>query len=127
MGIERAGKSSGGWRADLERYFRSTWESNYARYLNWLIDQGEIARWEYEADTFEFPVKRGSRFYTPDFKVVNPDGTYEYHEIKGWMDAQSATKLKRMAKYYPEEVVVVIGKEEYQALKKWRKLIEDWE
>ncbi len=102
-------QSSGRRRADLgDRYFRSTWEANYARYLNWLVSLGKVTSWEYEAKTFEFEgIKRGTRFYTPDFKVVLPSGKIEWHEVKGWMDAGSQTRLNRMAKYYPNEVIKV--------------------
>ena len=107
---------------------RSCWEANWARYLNWLIQLGEIKGWKYEPDTFEFPVKRGSKFYTPDFKVTNNDGSIEYHEVKGWMDSISATKLKRMAKYYPQEKLVLVDKETYRDVAlKVGSLIPHWE
>lgn len=109
----------GGRRPDLDnRYFRSRWEANYARYLNWLVEQGQIVRWEYEPDTFEFPVKRGNRLYTPDFKVFNNDGTFEYHEVKGWMDPGSITKLKRMRIHHKHIKMVVIDAKYYRALSK---------
>ena len=55
-----------------------------ARYLNWLISRGELVSWEYEPDTFEFvKIKRGSRFYTPDFKLKEMDGSTVYWEVKG--------------------------------------------
>lgn len=101
----------GGKRADLgHRYFRSRSEANYARYLNLLQKQGKILGWEYEPHTFWFEgIKRGTRDYTPDFKLHLPNGKHEWHEVKGWMDQKSRTRLKRMAKYFPDETVVVIG------------------
>lgn len=91
-----------GRRTDLGgQYFRSAWEANYARYLNWLISQGVIKSWEYEPDTFWFEkIRRGVRSYTPDFKVVER-GLVHYDEVKGWLDAKSKTKLARMKKYHP--------------------------
>ena len=86
-------RRGGGKREDLGFYVRSGWEANYARYLKWLVSIRHIARWEYEPETFEFPVKRGSRFYTPDFKITNLDGTIEFHEVKGWMDQASRTRI----------------------------------
>jgi hypothetical protein len=117
-----------GKREDLEnRYFRSSWEANYARYLNWLISRGHIERWEYEVDTFEFPVKHGTMFYTPDFKVFEK-GSVVYHEIKGWMDAKSITRMTRMAKYYPHIKVLMIDASQYRALAKTAgRFIENWE
>jgi hypothetical protein len=122
-------RGNGGRRDDLGFYVRSAWEANYARYLNWLQSQGQIARWQYEPDTFEFAaIKRGSRFYTPDFKVFQNNGSHEYHEIKGYMDQGSATKLKRMARYFPHERVVVIGANEYKSIARAvAKLVPNWE
>lgn len=120
----------GGKRDDLNgQYFRSRWEANYARYLNWLIRHGEIERWEYEPDTFEFiPIKRGNKFYTPDFKIFNTDGTIEYHEIKGWMDNDSKVRLSRMTKYYPNVKLIVIEKDAYRAIAmQVRNMIDGWE
>lgn len=104
-------RCASGKRADLnDRYFRSSWEANYARYLNLLVAQGQIKEWDYECKTFEFEkIKRGTRCYTPDFKVTFTDGRHEWHEVKGWMDDKSRVRLERMARYYPNEVVVVIG------------------
>jgi len=123
----RRGKT--GKREDLDNLFvRSAWEANYARYLNWLISLGEIIMWEYEPDTYEFPVKRGSRFYTPDFKVYHNDGSIEYHEVKGYMDQRSSTKLKRMARYYPQIKLVLIDAPNYRAIARdVCKIIPNWE
>lgn len=125
----RAGKPGrGGYRADLGHYFRSRWEANYARYLAWLKAHHQIADWAYEAETFEFTaIKRGTRFYTPDFRVTERDGRVAYHEVKGWMDPKSATQLKRMARYYPEIPIIVVDRAAYQALRRWARLIPGWE
>ena len=123
-------RSRSGRREDLDGlYVRSSWEANYARYSNWLIEQDEITSWEYEPDTFEFEaIKRGTRFYTPDFKIVNNDGSVEYHEIKGWMDPKSRTKLKRMAKYHPNIKVVLIDSGGYHAIaRQIKNFIPRWE
>lgn len=125
----RHAQPKGGKRKDLgDKYFRSKWEANYARYLNFLILKKELRRYEYEPETFYFNnIQRGCRFYTPDFKVWNNDGTIEYHEVKGWMDPKSSTKLKRMNKYYPGIKISIVGKDEYNAIREWRRLITGWE
>lgn len=124
-------RSAGGKRPDLgNKYFRSSWEANYARYLNWLMAHGEITGWEFEPKTFEFKaIKRGNRFYTPDFLVRFPDGSHEWHEVKGWMDAASKTRLKRMARYFPEEKVVVVGEKWFRTASRQGipNLIPNWE
>lgn len=124
------GRGAAGKRPDLDnRYFRSMWEANWARYLNWMKSRGEVKAWQYEVDTFEFlGIKRGSRFYTPDFKVFENNGCIVYHEVKGWMDPQSATKLKRMASYFPEVKIVLIQRNEYYAVKNGlSRIIPNWE
>lgn len=125
----KAKRFSSGKRPDLDnRYFRSVWEANYARYLNWLVAQGVIARWEYEVDEFQFPIKRGCRFYKPDFKVWEHDGSFSYHEVKGWLDGKSSTKLKRMARYFPAKKIVLIDRPRYYAIaKQFSKLLAGWE
>ena len=122
-------RGKGGTRADLGMYLRSSWEANYARYLNFIVLNGQIKKWEYEVDTFVFhKIKRGCMSYLPDFKVFNNDGTIEYHEVKGWFDNKSKTKLSRMGKYYPEIKIVLIAKKEYQIIKKeLSSVIKNWE
>lgn len=101
-----------------DMFFRSTWEANYAIYLNFLIKHGEIREWSYEADTFIFDkIQFGTRSYKPDFKIVNNDNTIEYHEVKGRMDTKSLTKFKRMGKYYPTIKIVIIDGTSYRKLK----------
>ena len=90
----------GGKRTVGERevFFRSRWEANYGRYLEWLKNNGEIAGWEHEVDVFWFEnVKRGCVSYLPDFKITHNDGSIDYLEVKGWMVQRSKTKLKRMS------------------------------
>lgn len=103
----------------VNMYFRSKWEANYALYLDFLVKHKKIEKWYFEKDRFIFDkIKFGVRSYVPDFKVYNLDGSFEYHEIKGYMDSKSKTKLKRMARYFPNTKVILIGKDEYTLLKK---------
>lgn len=121
-------RGRGGRRADLgNQYFRSSWEANWARYLNWLIERKEVVRWEFEVDTFEFPIKRGSRFYTPDFKVYYPDGTFAYHEVKGYMDQRSRTKLNRMRIHHPKVSLRLIDKGVYWQVAATMSFLPHWE
>lgn len=122
-------RGTGGRRADLgDMYFRSSWEANWARYLNWLRDRGEIVKWEFEVDTFEFPVKRGSKFYTPDFKLTYGDASVVYHEVKGYMDQRSATKIRRMKTHHPKVNLRLIDKAVYtQVASQVAALLPHWE
>lgn len=125
----------GNWKADwreiggVRKYYRSRWEANYARLLEFRKARGDIKAWEHEPETFWFEkVKRGVCSYLPDFRVTLNDGSIEYHEVKGWMDAKSKTKLKRMKQYHPAVVVVLIDSRSYGKLNRlFCKTIEGWE
>lgn len=130
--INREGASwKAGWReiGGYKKYYRSRWEANYARYLEHLRSNGLIRSWLHEPVTFWFEgIKRGCMSYLPDFEVIENSGRFVYHEVKGWMDDRSKTKIKRMAKYHPEIELVVIGSKEYRELdKKCKCLLEGWE
>lgn len=119
-----------GRREDLDgQFFRSRWEANYARYLRWLVSIGEIRSWEYEPQVFRFDgVSRGPYTYTPDFKVTTKAGVLEWHEVKGWMDSESRGKLKRFAKFYPDENLVLIDSRFYRQIeRKLSTIIPHWE
>lgn len=93
-------------------FYRSRWEVKYANYLEILKRAGEIEEWEHEPKSFYFEnEKRGAVCYIPDFRVTRKDGTHYWIEVKGYMDSRSKTKLKRFAKHFPEEEMLVVGKE----------------
>ena len=110
-------------------YFRSKWEINYCRYLQWLKEQGEIKEWEYETETFWFEgIKRGVCSYKPDFKVTEKNDAVAYHEVKGYFDPRSRTKLKRMRIYHPKVKIHLIEKKFFsQNGKKLSRLVPGWE
>lgn len=119
-----------GRRPDLgNQFFRSAWEANYARYLNWLIAQKQIVGWRYEVKTFWFEtIKRGVRSYKPDFEVTNNDGTIEYHEVKGWDHPRGKTARKRMKKYHPTVKLVLVDQKSYKSIAKTvSTLLPHWE
>lgn len=123
--------SNQGYRVVGQRkiYFKSGWEVNYAIYLEYLKKHSQIVDWFYEPATFWFNnIKRGVRSYKPDFKILRPNGTHYWVEVKGYMDAKSLTKIKRFRKYYPEEELFVREKswfiEHQRALPR---LCESWE
>ena len=118
-------KSQKGWyKIGGKIYFlKSGWEIVYARCLQWQKERGVISEWSYEPATFWFQgIKRGVTNYTPDFLVTFPDGSYEYHEVKGYMDGKSVTKIKRMAKYFPEITLVVVDKDAYKSIFQYNRL-----
>lgn len=138
--VERHGRiapqvSRGNWKAGWREiggkrnYYRSRWEANYARYLQWLKEQRQIADWEHEPETFWFEaIRRGVRSYLPDFRVTENDQSSALHEVKGWMDARSKTTIRRMAKYHPQEKLIVVREREYKAISiKVAAIIPGWE
>lgn len=110
-------------------YFRSKWEANYARYLQFKKDQGLIKEWEHEPKTFWFEgIKRGCVSYLPDFKVTNNDDTHYWIEVKGFYDAKSLTKIKRFRSYFPNEILILIDQMWFKINScKCAALIKDWE
>jgi hypothetical protein len=120
-----------GWReiGGNKKFYRSRWEANYARYLQWLKETSRIKDWKHECKTFWFDgVKRGTVSYLPDFWVQEIDESESYHEVKGWMDDKSKTKIKRMAKYHPDVKLIVITGKEYKVLESsLSSIIPEWE
>lgn len=94
-----------GFREDLNLNMRSNWEANFARVMNLYK-----IKFQFEPKVFSFPIKRGTKSYTPDFFIPS---TKEWVEIKGYLDDKSKLKIKRFKKYYPEEfsrLIFVISK-----------------
>ena len=109
----RKPRSKAGWAnvGSKKIYFRSSWELKYALYLQFLVEKKLILGWFHEPKTFWFEgIKRGCVSYLPDFKVVNNDLTHYWVEVKGYMDPKSKTKIKRFAKYFPEEKLEIVDR-----------------
>jgi hypothetical protein len=117
------GSWKAGWReiGGKRNYYRSLWEANYARYLQWLK--------EHEPETFWFEaIRRGVRSYLPDFRVTENNQSSTLHEVKGWMDSRSRTTLRRMAKYHPTERIILIREAQYREIaRKVSGMIAGWE
>jgi len=90
--------AKGGYREDLKQYFRSKMEANIARYFNL-----RECKWKYEPIEYFFSkIKRGQRYYKPDFVIYYLDDHFLI-EVKGFFRRNDKTKLRRFRKYYPEE------------------------
>ena len=84
-----------GYRKDIDMNVRSSWKANFVRVLRiYKID------FQFEPTVFSFPIKRGTKGYTPDF-LLNRNN--DWVEIKGYLDDKSKIKLKRFKRYYPDE------------------------
>lgn len=75
------------------------WESQHADNLGWRVLDKEIKGFLYEAFTLELAPRCT---YTPDFFVLENDGSYTAHEVKGFMRDDAAVKLKVAAGMYPQ-------------------------
>ena len=134
IGDSTDGWSREGYREDLKRGFRSSWEANIARILNY-----KNLGWQYEEKTFELkPPKyyskgvmrrtpedtQGFMIYMPDF--VLEDGTII--EVKGFWDNRSRTKVSQFMEQYPNEKYLVIDVDIYRCLAlKYKDIISNWE
>lgn len=116
-------RCKGGHRKDIDHYFRSSWEANIARLLNF-----KSIKWEYEYKRFNFENEiEGVLSYQPDFYLP------EYNiwiEVKGWMDDKSKKRLELFKIYYPDEYknFILIDQKYYYSLEKeYSNIIENWE
>lgn len=109
-------------------FVRSSYEQNYTRFLQYRVEIGEIKAWEYEPETFYFEkIKRGCSSYRPDYRITELDGSNYWIELKGFLDPKSITKLKRFAKYFPSEKLILVEKAEYlQIAAIFHRIIEGW-
>ncbi len=114
-----AGHGKCGKRKDLNnQYFRSTWEANFARILNyWKIP------WVFEPTMFDL----GDCAYRPDFKIFDSVGEY-FVEVIGYFDGVHKKKLKLFQEKYPNEKIQIVKKETYKDLQnEFKNKIENWE
>lgn len=107
-----------GKRKDCDNlFFRSAWEADvyrFAKYCQqnhlWFQSIGRIiSSIEVEPHTFtytQFGHRHGTIAYTPDLKISGPE-SYIWVEVKGYMDAQDKTRIRRLKKYYPNEFAVL--------------------
>lgn len=99
-------RGKGGYREDLDCWFRSEWEAAYARSLN-----ASGTPWEYEL--YSFPLSSG-KHYLPDFYLPETD---EWVEVKGWWDEGSIQKCDQFETDYPNETLVKIDSTNYNIIR----------
>lgn len=104
----------GGYREDLDTYFRSSWEANIARFFNY-----SDIKWEYERKRFYFEHSEEDnvRSYCPDFYLPELD---LWIEVKGWMDKRSKICLEKFEKQFPEynARLLLINEKAYKFIEK---------
>lgn len=97
------GRGNVGYRPDIDLWVRSSWEANVARVLKRLG-----IPYAYESRTFRLP---NGKAYRPDFLVAGM-----WVEVKGWMTEANAAKIAAFRAAYPDEPLIVLGKDEYRLL-----------
>lgn len=108
-------------------YYRSRWEFDVSLWLSELKRRGEILDWKYEDTEFEFKsIKRGTRFYRPDFHVFEEGRDY-FIEVKGFLASKDVTALTRMARYYPDVTVLLMDKKRFAEIESEFGGLEHWE
>lgn len=93
---------------DRPMHVRSRWEANLVFYFEFLKSQGKIKAWYYESEIFYFDVKRGTNNYTPDFKIIENDGSCYYIEVKGYFTRKDAVKMNYMRKFHPNVSIKIL-------------------
>ena len=91
------GRSRSGYREHLGFSVRSSWENNFCLYL-----EHKKIKYAFEPHTYYFPEKRGARGYLPDFELYVGKKTIIV-EVKGYLDSNDRTKMKRVKKHHPKE------------------------
>ena len=76
-------------------------ERRYADHLRSLQLAGEIHSFAFERHNLKLADKT---YYKPDFEVMLPDGTIEFHEVKGFMQDDANVKIKVAAQQFPQYV-----------------------
>lgn len=122
-----------GWRniGGRKKFYKSLWEINYARYLDYCKKRGLILRWYYEPELFKYPeemYEKGPYYYKPDFLVYLNETDRVWREVKGYMNYASMAKIRRFRENYPDERLEIIDEHWFKkALHTWRWEIPGWE
>lgn len=113
-----SGRGRKGYRliGGVNIWFRSRWEANFARVLDYLG-----IHFQYEPKTFTI----GNHTYTPDFYIPSKK---LYIEIKGYIDKWSRKRDKLLRKNYPNISLIILDPSIYQSVtKRFRYKIPLWE
>jgi hypothetical protein len=117
--ISGGNRGKGGVRLELNQYFRSNLEANYARILRYIN-----IKYEYEPKIFL--LSDGSN-YLPDFYLSETD---EYIELKGYYKDKDRLKYDKFRAEYPDvkwRIILQASREWVDLRKKYQPLIPTWE
>jgi hypothetical protein len=147
--VERGGKfgwwrkSRGGFRDDLKREYRSSWEANIHRLLLWMQAQKiplTGRHISYETVYVQFNPRRGGPLgYHPDFvlylasPVIVGERSYTkaHIEITGFKDRKKLEKMKRLIEDYGDKngiMMIEIDENVYELLSQsYGEIVPNWE
>jgi hypothetical protein len=104
----------GYFREDLQQYFRSKLEANYARFMKWM----DIS-YEYETEKCVFKLNDG-RAYICDFYIPEIN---QYVETKGY---DWKNKMKNKYETFKQEYPEVKWNILYQTSNEWKQIVTDY-
>lgn len=111
--------SNVGFRKDLGIVFRSTWEANFARILNYLN-----INWKYESEWFDLKSDYFTGSYCPDF-ILDDNVIIE---VKGFWDSYSRKKVKCFKANFKQYRLLTLDSDIMNSLcKLYSDKIENWE
>ena len=90
-------------------HFRSKFECQWAKYLQFLKDKKQIHDWQYEPYRIYFQnCTRGPYSYLLDFLITENSGATLWQECKGELDSDAASKFRLMAEQRPQERIELV-------------------
>lgn len=95
--------------------YRSQWESDFARHLEFLRTDGKIIEWGYERIRLRIGKRSGRErmrapIFTPDFHVIEPGGRLKFYEVKGYYRESAKVRSAVAAEVFPNFVFIVVRK-----------------
>jgi len=91
-------------RAKYEPGTMNKTEEAYDAHLKLLLHAGEILWYKFEGIKLRLADRT---FYTPDFFVMDKDGMFEAHEVKGFWEDDARVKIKVAAAMFPMRFLAV--------------------
>lgn len=82
-------------------------EAEFAQHLELQKRAGAILAYDFEPESFKLAK---SCSYTPDFRVMLPDQTIVFYEVKGFWMEDARVKIKVAAKMHPMYKFVAVKK-----------------
>lgn len=120
--------SKEGYRNDLDYAFRSSWEANIARILNY-----KNIKWKYEPGFINLEPPKYITSNTKKCELINylPDfvlADESIIEVKGFWDLRSKLKVSQLIEQCPDINLIVIDADIYNCIEnKYKSIIPNWE